>query len=508
MEIYSEESKKEGIKWKKFINKHKENILFIITILLSVSATILQMYLFLILPDDINFGTLYYVGRLYILIPLNYYDGHVIKPTILTYFIFSYCIIANIISGLFLLQKSYSKKLNYIIPIYWIQYLVLVISSVVHNNQINLWSYYRGQNYVFVIGLGLLSLFLSFPLQLKMLISQKTFREWFTSTEEKEQFKYHSGFWFFSLFNRGLFLISYLFTSIFVILAFSNTFNNSHSYDIVFFIYLISFFLNSLWLFSVIIGEKLLYNRIKYKQIKEYLNTEEYDLAVISTELEMSVDKLERILQRKIKREKLHGIIIPDIHRYLPISIKEEVETNVEDIIEDEITIEKEHLEGAYKTLVKYLIEIKPNLQVSLDRLTELSKTTKRLTEMIINDLLKYYPDIGEYYSLEQVFIRKKDTEKILREILTNPLQKLRSYTCYNCGEKIDINMASCPNCNEKIKRCSTCKLPISFKETIGECKKCNSQAHLIHIQEWVKTNGKCPNCLRPLTLKQIKQVK
>ncbi|HUU77128.1 MAG TPA: zinc ribbon domain-containing protein [candidate division Zixibacteria bacterium] len=508
MEFYSEENKKERVfKWKHFFNLHKATISYLFAFLLFITSNIIMITLFMIIPEDISSFTLYYVGKLYVLEPIYDYYGHNILLTPLTYVLFGFCVIANIITGLFLFQKEYDKKITYFISIYWVQYLVLLILGSIKISHISSFTYTNQQHYIYIIGFSLFSLFLNFPIQLKMISSRKTFREWFTSREEKERFQNQSGYWLYTLFNRGFFLLTYLFTLFFMILAYTNAFDEYGS-DIVFIIYVFSFLFSSAWIFVSTIGEKLVINQINYKLVKGYLIAKEFDLQIIASETNIPVEKIEKILMRKIKRNKLQGIVLNDIHRYLPTSIKEEVEEKEKTTIDNEIAIEKEQLEAAYKTLVKYLIEIKPNIQVTLDRLAELSKTTKNLTEMILNDLIKYYPEIGEYYTLEQVFIRKKDTEKILREILTNPLQKLRRYTCFYCGEIIDNNMAICPNCNEKVKRCSACKLPVSFKESIGECKKCNSQAHLIHIQEWVKANGKCPNCLRPLTLKQIKQTK
>ncbi|MCF2144834.1 MAG: tetratricopeptide repeat protein, partial [Candidatus Heimdallarchaeota archaeon] len=77
---------------------------------------------------------------------------------------------------------------------------------------------------------------------------------------------------------------------------------------------------------------------------------------------------------------------------------------------------------------------------------------------------------------------------------------KLKIYTCYYCGTIIDRNKTICSKCNKKILKCNVCKLPISLGEKIAQCPMCLSKNHQIHLQEWVKTQGFCPNCLQKLS--------
>ena len=79
--------------------------------------------------------------------------------------------------------------------------------------------------------------------------------------------------------------------------------------------------------------------------------------------------------------------------------------------------------------------------------------------------------------------------------------------TCYWCGVPIEKDQRFCPECGETILRCSVCKLPISFGEEIGKCSLCETKGHLVHLQEWVKTNGKCPHCLQQIPLEGIVKI-
>ena len=60
--------------------------------------------------------------------------------------------------------------------------------------------------------------------------------------------------------------------------------------------------------------------------------------------------------------------------------------------------------------------------------------------------------------------------------------------------------------CKFSLVICNVCKLPISFGEEIGFCSLCESEGHLNHLQEWVKSQGKCPKCLQKIPLEAIIQ--
>jgi len=67
--------------------------------------------------------------------------------------------------------------------------------------------------------------------------------------------------------------------------------------------------------------------------------------------------------------------------------------------------------EEDYKILINLLNQFKPNIPVTLQRVSELSGFSKKKVEEYIKDILHSNPDIGEYYELEQSFIRKETIE-------------------------------------------------------------------------------------------------
>jgi hypothetical protein len=84
------------------------------------------------------------------------------------------------------------------------------------------------------------------------------------------------------------------------------------------------------------------------------------------------------------------------------------------------------------------------------------------------------------------------------------PRESTNSTYCYWCGFLLEHELVECPECKNEALKCSVCKLPIDFNDEVGFCSLCQIKGHLIHLQEWVKTQGKCPNCLQKLPLEGI----
>ncbi|NHJ47658.1 MAG: hypothetical protein FK733_07715 [Asgard group archaeon] len=76
--------------------------------------------------------------------------------------------------------------------------------------------------------------------------------------------------------------------------------------------------------------------------------------------------------------------------------------------------------------------------------------------------------------------------------------------SCFFCGSPLDKKTNSCPKCSQEVLKCSVCKLPISHNDQTATCPKCESKAHLSHLYEWVKTQGKCPTCLQDIKLRNL----
>jgi len=53
------------------------------------------------------------------------------------------------------------------------------------------------------------------------------------------------------------------------------------------------------------------------------------------------------------------------------------------------------------------LNQFKPNISFTLQQISKLSRISKSVIEEYLKDILQANPDIGEYYELEQSFVRK-----------------------------------------------------------------------------------------------------
>lgn len=66
---------------------------------------------------------------------------------------------------------------------------------------------------------------------------------------------------------------------------------------------------------------------------------------------------------------------------------------------------------------------------------------------------------------------------------------------CPECEATILAEATICPHCGSPRPICMVCHLPIEFADTVLVCPYCQGQAHRIHILEYVKVKGSCPNC-------------
>jgi hypothetical protein len=72
-------------------------------------------------------------------------------------------------------------------------------------------------------------------------------------------------------------------------------------------------------------------------------------------------------------------------------------------------------------------------------------------------------------------------------------------HSCFYCSQPIDTSNKKCPHCGKEVISCSVCKLPISKNDSIVECPKCHTKAHLAHLFEWLKSKGTCPHCMQKI---------
>ncbi|MHA1200301.1 MAG: hypothetical protein ACTSQF_13325, partial [Candidatus Heimdallarchaeaceae archaeon] len=107
-------------------------------------------------------------------------------------------------------------------------------------------------------------------------------------------------------------------------------------------------------------------------------------------------------------------------------------------------------------------------------------------------------------FKIDGEFIEVDDTINFTQSVRESIAEMSKYYSCYQCGFPIERSTEVCPDCKSDIPNCVVCKLPISFGDEIGSCSLCEAPGHLSHLQEWVKTQGKCPVCLQKLPVEGI----
>lgn len=107
-------------------------------------------------------------------------------------------------------------------------------------------------------------------------------------------------------------------------------------------------------------------------------------------------------------------------------------------------------------------------------------------------------------FKIDGEFIEVDDTVDFTQSVRESIAEMSKYYTCYQCGFPIERSTEVCSDCKSDIPYCMVCRLPISFGDEIGSCSLCEAQGHLAHLQEWVKTQGKCPVCLQKLPVEGI----
>lgn len=152
--------------------------------------------------------------------------------------------------------------------------------------------------------------------------------------------------------------------------------------------------------------------------------------------------------------------------------------------------------DSAYPRILEFLSTVRPDIPITLPRIAKFVDFPEKRMQEILIELVEENPEVGEYLELEQVFIRKQDTDEIISDL------KVKYSTCYYCGMPIDsTDLFNCSACDKEFLKCNVCKLPVSFGEELGQCSLCEALGHLTHIEEWVKTQGKCPTCLQEIPL-------
>ena len=123
---------------------------------------------------------------------------------------------------------------------------------------------------------------------------------------------------------------------------------------------------------------------------------------------------------------------------------------------------------------------------------------------------------LDKYYEIAQIAYGYKVPLKALSESMAMPLDQLETLfvdlISYNFIEgeidpitKVIILPPRVQKMSEetpKQLRCMVCNLFINpAREEVVHCPYCNQPAHYIHLIEWIKVKGKCPNCKREIKM-------
>ncbi len=236
-------------------------------------------------------------------------------------------------------------------------------------------------------------------------------------------------------------------------------------------------------------GELLIQYLVYFERFFPFHNRQEYFPIIHSV-----LDNLAKELGFDNRFEIIQFYNIPEI------DAKSEYNSN-EDYTFDE------RISEVYSNVLKTIQKVRPGIQVTLPRISELVKAPKKYVEDVILAILEQKPSLGEYLQLEQVFIREIETDEIINDLIINPIPRYGQFNCYFCEALVeDRTIDICPNCGKDISRCIVCKLPISTNEGVGMCTNCEGLAHLNHLQEWVKVKGTCPSCLQPTNVEVIRE--
>ncbi|MFW9984122.1 MAG: zinc-ribbon domain-containing protein [Candidatus Odinarchaeota archaeon] len=111
-------------------------------------------------------------------------------------------------------------------------------------------------------------------------------------------------------------------------------------------------------------------------------------------------------------------------------------------------------------------------------------------------------------YAIRDVMKRTKEPDDLSykqRPFYTRPArtrtrttsinQTIKLAMCPHCEATILAEATICPHCGSPRPTCMVCLLPIEFADAVLICPHCKGQAHRVHILEYLKVKGICPNC-------------
>ncbi|MFX0168655.1 MAG: hypothetical protein ACFE89_04765 [Candidatus Hodarchaeota archaeon] len=75
---------------------------------------------------------------------------------------------------------------------------------------------------------------------------------------------------------------------------------------------------------------------------------------------------------------------------------------------------------------------------------------------------------------------------------------------CPECEATILAHVTVCPHCNTSRPICMICRYPFPLDAVALACPNCGGLAHRVHILEYLKGKGVCPNCQQTLDVQDL----
>ena len=86
-------------------------------------------------------------------------------------------------------------------------------------------------------------------------------------------------------------------------------------------------------------------------------------------------------------------------------------------------------------------------------------------------------------------------SRRIFRPPSSTPITDIQLTMCTHCEATILAGATVCPHCGNLRPICTVCHHMITNSDAILSCPNCKGMAHRIHILEYLKVKGACPNC-------------
>ena len=191
---------------------------------------------------------------------------------------------------------------------------------------------------------------------------------------------------------------------------------------------------------------------------------------------------------------------------------------NLRKIVMDSINKLFLFIKGSLKRIYELVIDLPRMMIKTIESLYKLSPWFIIPASIIIGLKFSSPTDLGFLSLLTVAFIyfstlfvyKKRDQISILSEQISSLTfsglietekkvalikQKLGIYKCPTCLTKISVTSSKCSKCNNDLKVCSICKLPIQNNNITSKCKECDHSFHQNHFDQWIKLNKVCPVC-------------